>query len=328
MAEIVNFNDMIEPEVNQIEGDGAAQVENGGIIGEYPSKRITAFEILTEALDAAEKEKENGELSGLELLAYTIALPDENFEAVKEMLLESFEATFASKEYRLAMEEMVNTYNLDYGAVAAEFETMIEGFKEMEGITESKIDFLVQISNMFLNIISDVKEAKVISLPFELCHPDAKMPTYANEGDSGMDIYAIDDYTIKPGEERKIPTGLKCAIPYGYELQVRPKSGRAYKTRLRIANTPGTIDAGYRDEICVLIENIDPPVRDITYYFDNNHHPVLTSILHGSTYTINKGEKFAQLVLMEVPKARPYAVEKVSAFSGNRGGGFGSSGLK
>lgn len=327
MAEIVNFNEITEPEVNQLEGEGtAAQVENDGIIGEFPSKRLTAFEIMAEALDAAENE--NGDLNGLELLAYTVALPDENFEAVKEMLLESFEVTFTSKEYHLAMEEMVNTYNLDYSAVAAEFDSMIEGFKEMEGITESKIDFLVQTSNMFLNVIAEVKEAKVISLPFELCHPEAKMPTYANEGDSGMDIYAIDDYTIKPGEEIKVPTGLKCAIPYGYELQVRPKSGRAYKTRLRIANTPGTIDAGYRDEICVLIENIDPPVKDVTYYFDDNKHPVLTSILHGSTYTINKGEKFAQLVLMEVPKARPYAVEKVSAFAGNRGGGFGSSGLK
>lgn len=327
MAEIMNFNDMIEPEVNQIEGEGAAaQVETDGIVGEFPSKKLSAFEIMTEALDVAENE--NGELNGLELLAYTISLPDEQFETIKEMLLESFETTFASKEYRSAMEEMVNTYNLDYSAVTAEFETMIEGFKEMEEVSESKIDFLVQISNMFLNIIADVKEAKVISLPFELCHPDAKMPTYANEGDSGMDIYAIDDYTIKPGEEIKIPTGLKCAIPYGYELQVRPKSGRAYKTRLRIANTPGTIDAGYRDEICVLIENIDPPIKDVTYYFDDKNHPVLTSILHGSTYTINKGEKFAQLVLMEVPKAHPYAVEKVSAFAGNRGGGFGSSGLK
>lgn len=327
MAEIIDFNNMIEPEVNQIESEGAAeQAKNDGIIGEFPAKKLTAFEIIGEALDITENE--NGDLNGLELLAYTIALPDEQFETIKELLLQSFEQTFSSKEYRAVIEEMVNTYNLDYSTITTEFETVIESFKEIEGITESKIDFLVQIGNMFLNIISDVKETKVISLPFELCHPDAKMPTYANEGDSGMDIYAIDDYTIKPGEEIKIPTGLKCAIPYGYELQVRPKSGRAYKTRLRIANTPGTIDAGYRDEICVLIENIDQPIKDVTYYFDDNKHPVLTSILHGSTYTINKGEKFAQLVLMEVPKAHPYAVEKVSAFAGNRGGGFGSSGLK
>lgn len=326
MAEIIDFNNMIEPEVNEIEGNGTAQAGDNGIIGEFPSKKLTAFEIIGEALDITKNE--NGDLNGLELLAYTIALPDEQFETIKELLLQSFEQTFSSKEYRAVIEEMVNTYNLDYSTITTEFETVIESFKEIEGITESKIDFLVQIGNMFLNIISDVKETKVISLPFELCHPDAKMPTYANEGDSGMDIYAIDDYTIKPGEEIKVPTGLKCAIPYGYELQVRPKSGRAYKTRLRIANTPGTIDAGYRDEISVLIENIDPPIKDVTYYFDDNKHPVLTSILHGSTYTINKGEKFAQLVLMEVPKAHPYAVEKVSAFAGNRGGGFGSSGLK
>lgn len=327
MAEIVNFNNMIESEVNQIEGEGAtAQVENDGIIGEFPSKKLTVFEIMGEVLDVAENE--NGDINGLKLLAYTIALPNEQFETIKESLLQSFEQTFSNKEYRTAMEEIVNTYNLDYSTAAAEFDSMIESFKEMEGITESKIDFLIQISNMFLNIVAETRETKIINLPFELCHSEAKMPTYANEGDSGMDIYAIDDYVIKPGEEIKVPTGLKCAIPYGYELQVRPKSGRAYKTRLRIANTPGTIDAGYRDEICVLIENIDPPVKDITYYFDDNHRPVLTSILHGSTYTINKGEKFAQLVLMEVPKANPYAVEKVSAFAGNRGGGFGSSGLK
>ena len=143
-----------------------------------------------------------------------------------------------------------------------------------------------------------------------------------------MDVYALDDYTINPGETQLIPTGIKLALPPGYEIQVRPKSGRALKTKLRVANTPGTVDAGYRDEIKVIIENIEPPIKDISYEFDENGKPIITSILHGSSYTIGKGEKFCQLVLMEVPKAAFYRVEKVSEIGEDRGGGFGSTGLK
>ena len=143
-----------------------------------------------------------------------------------------------------------------------------------------------------------------------------------------MDVYALDDYTIAPGETKLIPTGIKFALPPGYEIQVRPKSGRALKTKLRIANTPGTVDAGYRDEIKVIVENIEPPIKDIEYDFDDNGTPIIKSILHGAAHTIGKGEKFCQLVLMEVPKAALYRVEQVGEIGENRGGGFGSTGLK
>jgi dUTP pyrophosphatase len=153
------------------------------------------------------------------------------------------------------------------------------------------------------------------------------MPQYANATDSGMDVYALEDYTINPGETLLVPTGIKMAIPAGYEIQVRPKSGRALKTKLRVANTPGTVDAGYRDEIKVIIENVESPIKAIDYEFDENGKPVINSILHGSAYHIGEGEKFCQLVLMEVPKAALYRVESVSEIGENRGGGFGSSGL-
>ena len=134
--------------------------------------------------------------------------------------------------------------------------------------------------------------------------------------------------TINPGETKLIPTGIKVAIPRGYELQVRPKSGRALKTKLRVANTPGTIDCGYRDEVGVIIENIDSPIKDITYDFDEKGNIIIKSILHGSPYYIEKGTKFAQLVLNEVPTASFMQVEDIHEIEGDRNGGFGSSGLK
>ena len=155
------------------------------------------------------------------------------------------------------------------------------------------------------------------------------MPAYAHMTDAGMDVFALEDITIKPGETKLVPLGIKIALPIGYELQVRPKSGRALKTKLRIANTPGTIDSGYRDEICVIVENIEAPIKDIEYEFDENGEIKIKSIVHGSDFTIGEGEKFAQLVLSEVPRASFLTVDDVSSIENDgRKGGFGSSGLK
>ena len=150
------------------------------------------------------------------------------------------------------------------------------------------------------------------------------MPTYAHLTDSGLDIYATEDITIAPGETVLVPTGFKVALPFGYELQVRPKSGRCLKTKLRVANTPGTIDAGYRDEIGVIIDNIEPYIKSAK--IDENGR--LYDVEFGSSYTIGKGEKFAQLVLCEVPKAVFYEVESVAGIGEDRQGGFGSTGVK
>jgi dUTP pyrophosphatase len=140
-----------------------------------------------------------------------------------------------------------------------------------------------------------------------------------------MDVFALEDITIAPGETKLVPTGIKVAIPAGYELQVRPKSGRCLKTKLRVANTPGTIDAGYRDEIGVIIDNIEPFIKSA----DIDENGRLYNVEFGSSYTIGAGEKFAQLVLCEVPKAAFYQVESVGAIENDgRAGGFGSSGLK
>ena len=189
-----------------------------------------------------------------------------------------------------------------------------------------KKDFLKELFGSLSNAVSDTEgiSKKTVQIPIELCSDEAKIPQYAHISDSGMDVYAIGDITIHPGETVLVPTGIKVALPPGYELQVRPKSGRALKTKLRVANTPGTIDQGYRDEIKVIIENIDPPIKDIQ--IDDNGK--VLSILYGSDYFIGKGEKFAQLILSEVPKAAFYRVNSVQEIGEDRGGGFGSTGLK
>ncbi len=142
-----------------------------------------------------------------------------------------------------------------------------------------------------------------INIPIELCNRDAILPVYAREGDAGMDIRSTEEIIINAGETRIVPTGLKMAIPDGYEIQIRPRSGLSLKSPLRIANSPGTIDSGYRDEIGIIVTNTDP-------IYD---------------FTINKNDRIAQMVLQEVPKIKWEVVDSVIDIGRNRGGGFGST---
>lgn len=159
-----------------------------------------------------------------------------------------------------------------------------------------------------------------------------QLPFYASEDDAGMDIRATEDVIIAPGETVIVKTGLKLAIPSGFEIQVRPRSGLSYKTPLRVANTPGTVDAGYRDEVGVIINNTS---KD--YYWEND---TLKRLIKSDEttfsidekgnkngyYHIKKGDRIAQLVLCEVHKANLILTDDVSTIGKNRGGGFGHSG--
>lgn len=132
------------------------------------------------------------------------------------------------------------------------------------------------------------------------------LPVYAKPGDSGMDIRANEPITLQPKETKLIPTGIYVGLPEGYEIQVRPRSGMSLKTKLRVANSPGTVDSSYTGEICIIAENTHSAVE-----------------MH-----IAKGERVAQIVLQEVP-----IIEWDQVFSREelgeteRGdGGFGSTG--
>ena len=157
----------------------------------------------------------------------------------------------------------------------------------------------------------------------EKCRKDAKLPSYAHDGDAGMDLYAAEDVIIEPGKSALVPVGIKMAIPYGYEVQIRPRSGVSLKTPLRIPNAPGTIDCGYRDEVNVIVYND-------SFFQDEGLEAPLTidmkGCIHG-TYRIRKGDRIAQMVVAKVEYATFVETDNVKAIGEDRGGGFGSSGV-
>ena len=131
---------------------------------------------------------------------------------------------------------------------------------------------------------------------------DNPLPTYAKTGDAGMDICASQDDFIAPFNWKAIPTGLYVEIPYGYEIQIRSRSGLALKYGVSVLNSPGTIDSGYRGEIKVILKNSD-------------HR----------RYDIKKGERIAQMVVAPVTITK--FIEVPSLAGSERGeGGFGSTG--
>ena len=134
---------------------------------------------------------------------------------------------------------------------------------------------------------------------------DLPLPRYMTKGASGMDLYAnvTGDVVIKPGEFKMIPTGLQIALPSGFEGQVRPRSGLAYKKGITVLNSPGTIDEDYRGEIKVILINLGK-----------------------QDFVIHRGDRIAQLVLNRVYKAE--VVEVHSLTKTERGsGGFGHTGI-
>ncbi|MBL7059335.1 dUTP diphosphatase [Candidatus Pacearchaeota archaeon] len=132
---------------------------------------------------------------------------------------------------------------------------------------------------------------------------DAIIPKYVHEGDSGFDFYSIEDHKLAPGKRILVKTGLQMSIPLGYELQIRPKSGLALKNGITILNTPGTIDAGYRGEIGIILINLSE-----------------------EEYSIEKGKKIAQGVVCRVENPEIEEVDELSETSRGEGG-FGSTGL-
>lgn len=264
--------------------------------------------------------------------ASLLSLDDEKFNVLKEVVLDEVERNLSGTSERYLLTKAIQEGGIDIDELSSMFEVMVEAIdEELKSYSDTKKDFLKRVIALVFNAINEAsgRFSETLEIPIELIHEDAKMPTYANMGDAGMDIYAIEDITINPGETVLVKTGLKVAIPQGYELQVRPKSGRCLKTKLRVANSPGTIDSGYREEIGVIIENLDPPIRDIEYTQDSPEEVKIHSILHGAPFYITKGEKFAQLILNKVPRAIFFEVGNINEYEGDtRNGGFGSTGLK
>lgn len=143
-----------------------------------------------------------------------------------------------------------------------------------------------------------------ISIPLQQLDPELPLPRYAHHDDAGADLVTAEDFTLAPGQRRMVPTGVAIAIPEGWVGLVHPRSGLAAKHGVSMVNAPGTVDAGYRGELKVLLINTD--LRE--------------------SVSFRRGDRIAQIIFQEVAQAVFSPV--VALPETLRGaGGFGSSGL-
>nr|WP_223881376.1 dUTP diphosphatase [Nesterenkonia ebinurensis] len=141
-------------------------------------------------------------------------------------------------------------------------------------------------------------------MPIQQLDTELPLPRYAHHDDAGADLLTAEDFTLAPGERRMVPTGVAIAIPEGWVGLVHPRSGLAIKHGISMVNAPGTVDAGYRGELKVLLINTDPA------------EPV----------SFQRGDRIAQIVFQEVAQAVFTPVDALPE-SVRGAGGFGSSGL-
>ena len=145
-----------------------------------------------------------------------------------------------------------------------------------------------------------------VIVKFKKLHNDAVIPAYQTEGAAGMDLcaYLDEPVVLAPMQRKLIPTGLKMELPHGYEAQVRPRSGMSIKHGISLINCVGTIDEDYRGEVCVPVVNLSE-----------------------ESYTINNGDRIAQMIISPVTRAVISVCDELSD-TARGAGGFGSTGIK
>lgn len=143
----------------------------------------------------------------------------------------------------------------------------------------------------------------MVDIALRRLDPGLPPPSYAHPGDAGADLFTTVDLTLSPGERAMVPTGIAIALPEGYVALVHPRSGLAARHGVSIVNSPGTVDAGYRGEIKVLLVNLDP----------------------ATSVTLSRGDRIAQLVVQRFERASFVEVDALPE-SERGAGGYGSTG--
>lgn len=254
-------------------------------------------------------------VTGLEEI---LNVEDDKFPYVKDLALQTLNSTMTGPR---ADNEMLRTISVSKlaGISRSEFMKQNQSVNEFvyKLITEEyKTRYRNPIKHEFLDIFYAMIEEytdNIIRLwdidsptiHVQLLREGAKTPAYASLGDQGADIYACEDVIIPAHSFGTIvKTGIAVAIPHGWALAVRPRSGMSCKTCIRISNTPGTIDTNYKDEIGVIIDNFSD-----------------------EAYVIHAGDRIAQFVLEKNYQAMFVETEDVHDHGEDRGGGFGHSGV-
>lgn len=270
----------------------------------------------------------NPEAGSFNDIAVLLAMPEDTFAILAPTFLESLEKALNNVNDQLTIVQTLNVAGIRTEDVQQEFYKLVDVVDNelVDSLTKQKRDFVRRLVGILYNCVAQASgvSKRNITIPIEYCAEDAKAPTYAHITDAGADVYLTEDVTIHPGETKLLHTGIKVVVPNGYTLLVYPKSGRSLKSKLRISNSVGVVDAGFRGEVCIICDNIDPVIRSA----DMDENGRLYNVVWGSDIVLSKGEKVAQLVLAEVPKAVFYEVDSVDAIESDGRGknGFGSSG--
>ena len=237
-----------------------------------------------------------------EAFSFIFSMPDDLFRQIYPSMKEEFLKTIKSGEYQKEQIEKGSSQE----EIDRSLQSLLSIKKEIdnyEGLSKEKIEYLNLIIDETINILLNIPYRDKVKVQVEFCHPNAKEPTYANPDDAGCDIYAVENCDIAPGTTVIVKTGLKVAVPAGWVLTIYPRSGLSAKSGLRLANSVGQIDTGYRDEIGVIFHNTSSEI-----------------------YTIKTGDRIAQFRIEPAPMIEFEKVDSVEEIGRNRGGGFGHSG--
>lgn len=281
-----------------------------------------------ESLATLERVLDNPDADGMAILAALLAIPDEQFEVLRPVFQDTMVNSYSDPQIQMQLVNLFAQAGISIEEIINNSDAIIDNIFSGNNVelSEPKKDFIRTIFNAAVNSVSSstINPAHVVNIPVEICRENAKLPTYSTQGSAAMDIYSPEEYTIDCGQTIVIPIGIKVSIPHGYALLIQPRSGLSRRLKLRIPNSPGLIDEDYHEEIGVIVENIDPPLKD--YQIQMDGEGLLQGPLYGSSITIGKGERFAQMRLIEVPRVKWSVVSSLGAFDDDHGAGFGSTG--
>ncbi len=244
----------------------------------------------------------------IEQFIQILELPDEQFDAVYPKFKDMVAEVFEGEEYQ---KQLLNTLKLhpvdNLSAEKAQIDEFLENVDSDEELSANKKEMIKTLFQSTLDTLTTLLEnqREFVGVKVYKMDSDVELPSYAHPTDGGADIKANETVTIAAGETKIVKTGLKIACPAGYMVRIAPRSGLSAKTGLRVANADGTVDADYRGEVGVILSNT------------------------GTTdYTINKGDKIAQMYIMVAPAIKWTEVETEDELgSTDRGeGGYGSTG--
>lgn len=247
----------------------------------------------------------NNDPSAYGVILSALQIDDKDFENAYPALEESISKVFEDKMVRKNIWEELNTKATTLEIEMESINAMKEIIDSEDSLSERKLDMLKLFINYIENITKEFFANPRPQIPVKIkkLRPDAVIPKYAHIEDAGADVYATEDITIKPNATVVVPLGFATSFSPCYRIQVVPRSGLSLKTKMRIANAPGTIEGNYRGEYGVIIDNIS-----------------------GVSIEIKKGDRIAQ-IMIELNYMMVFEEVDELEDSDRGTGGFGSSGV-